>query len=84
MAKPMKTPRKVLGAEAPLYRVTAKSYIDGVLCGPGTDNDTIRYNGIPGKHLVPMNEPAVAAKNKALGIEPAVDPAPKSKGDAKP
>ena len=51
MGKPMKTPRKVLGGDAPLYRVTAKSYINGVICGPGTDVDTIRYEGVPGKAL---------------------------------
>jgi len=65
MGKPMKTPRKVLGGDAPLYRVTAKSYINGVICGPGTDVDTIRYDGIPGKALEPLNDAAKAAKDAA-------------------
>lgn len=68
MAKPMKTPRKVLGAEAPLYRVTAKSYINGLLCGPGTAHETVRYDGIPGKHLQPVND--AAKKAKAAAVKP--------------
>lgn len=70
MGKPMKTPRKVLGGDAPLYRVTAKSYINGVICGPGTGVENVRYEGIPGKALEPLNEAAKAAKDAVAKRKP--------------
>ncbi len=68
MGKPIKTERKHLGAEAALYEVTERSYIDGKIVGPGElAGNKVQYDGIPGSKLIPLN--AAAEKAKAAAIE---------------
>jgi hypothetical protein len=62
---PKKTPVVNPPESAPEYRVVKKSFIGGRMCGPGTDKPTIRYEGVPGRHLHPLNEPAKKAKAAA-------------------
>ena len=55
----------VPGANAPEYRVTRLSFFNGRLCGPGTKFPTVRYEGVPGKALEPLNDAARKAKADA-------------------
>lgn len=55
----------VPAADAPEYRVTKLSCINGRLCGPGTKFPTVRYEGVPGKVLEPLNDAARKAKADA-------------------
>lgn len=52
----------------PQYRVTQLSYIDNVLCGPGTKNEVVTYYGVPGQYLVPVNAAAKANKQAAVEV----------------
>jgi hypothetical protein len=66
--------------EAPQYRVTAPSYVAGLLVGPGMDHgDTVFYSGKPGKYLEPLNDAAKKAKADA-----AKKPAPAKADKADP
>lgn len=55
----------VPAADAPEYRVTKLSCINGRLCGPGTKFPTVRFEGVPGSALEPLNDPARKAKADA-------------------
>lgn len=79
-------------ADAPEYRVTKVSFIGGRLVGPGCVTDVVRYEGVPGKALEPLNDAARKAIAERDGVpveavkvpEPAVDAdvadAPKRRG----
>lgn len=53
------------GLDAPEYRVLKLSCINGRLVGPGTKFPTVRYEGVPGQHLEPLNDAARKAKAEA-------------------
>lgn len=48
-------------ADAPRYKLTEAAYIDDKLLAP---EDTIEFRGIPGHHMLPLNESAKAMKKK--------------------
>lgn len=47
--------------DAPQYKLTEAAYIDDTLYAPG---DAVRYVGIPGYHMEPLNQAAHAMKKK--------------------
>lgn len=64
MAKPMKAVRAKARTGA-RYKVTARSYIDGVIVGPGEANgDIVDYDGLPGSTLQPLNAEALKRKQE--------------------
>lgn len=65
MGKPMKAARTPATPDMPRYKVLATSYIEGQLVGPDQASDEVSYTGVPGKHLVPLNDAAHQAKAKA-------------------
>lgn len=65
MAKPTRSRSQPPQGDGPRYKVLVKSYIDGRMCGPGTEIDEIVYHGIPGRSLEPLNEEAVDAVEQA-------------------
>lgn len=48
-------------SEAPQYQLSEAAYIDDVLYEPGA---TIKYAGIPGHHMAPLNAAAEAMVKK--------------------
>ena len=85
----MAQPDKSKGNEVPLYRATAKCYIDDILYDPDAqplvpaaevDGEPtlkplyVRYAGIPGPHLEPVNDAAKAMAEKHKDRMQLVDP----------
>lgn len=90
MGKPMKTARNAPKSDGALYRVTEKSYINGMIVGPseGPGKDVVQYDGVPGSKLIPMNPAAEKAKAEAekakaqRKLAGPVDPTEKAKLDS--
>lgn len=63
----MRGPPPVVPEGAPLYRVTnAVHYINGRLVAPDDgDNSLVRYAGVPGVNLEPVDEAAKKARKEA-------------------
>ena len=70
--------RKPLVDESiPRYALTEKAYIDDVLYDPDSPDPRfheISYTGIPGPHMDPLNDAAVAMKEKHAARQIAIDP----------
>ena len=71
MSKPIRGTNKAPKVDGPRYRVTAKSWIDGRMVGPGEHEQEITYLGVPGSALEPLNEAATAAVAAARKVRAA-------------
>lgn len=51
-------------SNVPQYRFKEQAYVNMMLVGPNEKTDVAYYRGIPGPHMVPLNEAARAQVKK--------------------
>lgn len=61
-------------SNVPQYRFKEQAYVNMMLVGPNEKTDTAYYRGIPGPHMVPLNEAAKAMVKKHAEVMKRGDP----------